>query len=112
MAGATTTQMKEAPYGAVYIWRTKALSYPRKLAKSLGREDLKIIAAAHLCNIHRRGDFKVRMSGVIIDHAAMYTFNSEEWDGYEYLRSRIRRKRHGRINPKPRRETTAGVLTP
>jgi hypothetical protein len=41
-AGRTTAAMLAAPQGAFYIWPNGELVYPMKLARELGREDLKI----------------------------------------------------------------------
>jgi hypothetical protein len=67
-SGKTTSQMKQAPYYAIYIWRNDHLYYPLQLATKLGRDDLYIKSPRWL----ERGS-NIRSfipSDVIVDHAA------------------------------------------
>ena len=41
-SGRTTEQMKDAPVGATFIWCNDRTSYAERLAKHLGRPDLRI----------------------------------------------------------------------
>lgn len=41
--GRTMRQMKDAPRGAVFVWCNAHLSYPRRLAKAIGRDDLLVV---------------------------------------------------------------------
>lgn len=68
--GATTIQMLHAPEGAVYVWAAEALSYPKHLAHSLGRNDLEIVAPSWLSWDRWRGR---RLSAIVVDHAAPLT---------------------------------------
>jgi hypothetical protein len=40
--GRTTKQMQDAPQGAIFVWCNEHTDYPRRLAKHLGRADLRI----------------------------------------------------------------------
>lgn len=64
--GKTTRQMQAAPKGSVFVWCNSMLSYPRRLAKELGRDDLVIVGPGFL-DERSRGR---RASSVIVDHAA------------------------------------------
>lgn len=66
--GITTAQMQKAPAGAVFIWVTGSLSYPKALAAALGRTDLRIESPEWL-----ERSFGLRVPGLIIDHAARLT---------------------------------------
>jgi hypothetical protein len=64
--GQTTTQMKAAPIGALYVWCNHHTGYPRHLAQDLGRGDLQIVTPEWIFQGNWRGcDF----SGKIVDHA-------------------------------------------
>lgn len=67
--GITTRQIKAAPHGAVYVWPTHDLVYPKRLARSLGRDDLRIVSAEWL----RSPDvaIKARLTPGVIDHAVI-----------------------------------------
>lgn len=65
-SGKTTEQMQSAPEGAVYIWLSDNLWYPRDLAKRLRRSDLKIKGISVLDGCELRG---MRVP-IIVDHAA------------------------------------------
>ena len=68
--GVTTNQMLHAPEGAVYVWVTGSLHYPKHLAHSLGRNDLEIVAPSWLSWDRWRGR---RFSAIVVDHAARLT---------------------------------------
>jgi len=63
--GITTKQMVEAPKGAWFVWPTSGLSYPAKLARRLGRQDLRIVQMLHLSP----GWVYCTTGDVVIDHA-------------------------------------------
>lgn len=42
--GRTTKQLVEAMPNATFIWLNRHLSYPKDLAKALGREDIEIVS--------------------------------------------------------------------
>lgn len=65
--GATSRQMQDAPRDAVFVWCRGELSYPKQLARRLGREDLKIVGPSWL----EEGWRGQRLSGLIVDHAAV-----------------------------------------
>ena len=68
--GITTRQMKAAPNGALFIWCSEQLDYPRQLACELNRADLHIVRPSWLTGMAYYG---MRYSGVIVDHAAQLT---------------------------------------
>lgn len=76
--GTTTKQIKDAPLGAIYVWPTADVLYPKRLAEALGRSDLKIVGPSWL-----KGKdivFKARHVSGVIDHAVMeqVTFTDSE----------------------------------
>lgn len=82
--GQTTRQMQEAPTGAVFVWCNGGLSYPRALAQTLGRTDLKIVPAAWLEDDHWRGV----KSAVVLDHATV--LNLSQIGTFSKHRARVR----------------------
>lgn len=60
----TTAAMLSAPMGCVFIWCNDRLEYPKRLAKSLGRSDLKIVSPFWLEN----GWKGERFTGIVADH--------------------------------------------
>ena len=62
----TTEQMKSAPRGAVFVWCTENLAYPRALAAHLGRQDLELRTPSW-CATGLRGR---EPCAVVLDHAA------------------------------------------
>lgn len=68
--GKTTKQLKEAPLYSVFIWCNNNLHYPIALARSLKRIDIKIVAPNWIESDEWHG---IKLSGVIIDHAAELT---------------------------------------
>lgn len=73
-SGSTTNQLKNAPIGAIFVWVNGHLYYPRKLAESLGRQDLRIFSPGSVENGALRG---LRVTAVIVDHAAHLT--EQQW---------------------------------
>jgi len=68
--GASTQQMQKAPVGAVYIWANRALTYPKNLARRIGRDDLKIVSPEWLDSSRYQG---YELTGVVVDHATLLT---------------------------------------
>lgn len=67
--GRTTKQIERAPQGAVFIWCNAHLNYPVRLAKRLGREDLKIITLQQF----QQGYYVSwlnELNGIVVDHYA------------------------------------------
>ena len=81
--GATTRQMQEAPKGAVFVWCNDKTSYPRDLARHLGRDDLLIKSPEWL--EHRWHGLS--LTGVIVDHSASLT--RAQWEGYQGALTRV-----------------------
>lgn len=74
-SGSTTSQLKNAPLGAAFVWVNGDLHYPRKLAESLGRKDLRMFSPGSVGNGALRG---LRLPAVIVDHAADLT--ERQWN--------------------------------
>lgn len=66
--GITTTQLKAAPFGAVYVYAGHR-DYTARLAKSLGRTDLRLVNKEWL----EHSWHGLRMTGLVVDHAADLT---------------------------------------
>ncbi len=64
-AGVTTRQIEAAPHGAVFIWVTGDVNYPRAIAVRLGRDDLEFVAPSFLECGRALGSTKK----VCVDHA-------------------------------------------
>lgn len=90
-SGLTTAQMREAPHGAIFVWVNGNLSYPRHLARSLGREDLQIVPLSWL----QERNARTPTTGVVLDHAACMFMNQEHsWAWNEInLRASLRKER-------------------
>jgi hypothetical protein len=71
-SGRTTRQMQQAPHGAVFIWCVaRSVNYARDLARSLKREDLRIMTPAALDPPgHRLMGIRVT---IVLDHACSLT---------------------------------------
>lgn len=74
--GRTTYQMTHAPEGSVFVWIAVDLSYPKRLAKDIKREDLQIVGPQWLENGWRGRELK----GLVIDHAALDTLGESKRD--------------------------------
>ncbi len=72
-SGETTKQMEEAPKDAVFIWVNEHLSYPRDLARKLGRDDLFIKSPSWL----EKNYYGLSLTGVVLDHAVY--LNERQW---------------------------------
>lgn len=84
--GHTSEQMREAPRGALFIWCTVDVRYPKALARHLGRSDLEIVSPSILSE----GAYRLRgrrLSGIIVDHAGQP--NADERDLLDELRQMI-----------------------
>jgi hypothetical protein len=80
--GTTTQQMKNAPPFAFYVWPNNQFSYPRDLAKHIGRTDLTIVSAESVSLRTVVGKDRA----MIIDHASRWTEGIAE--AREYIRRR------------------------
>ncbi len=68
--GATTKQMMDAPQGAFYLWCNDNMAYPRNLAHSLQRDDLRVMPLSWL----RYENLAMsRHIPLVVDHAAGLT---------------------------------------
>lgn len=79
--GTTTKQIRLAPKGAIYVWPVSAsLHYPRRIAESEGRQDIKFIPQSQFTLHEIRGR---RVEAVVIDHAVvMNPDNYEAMDAF------------------------------
>ena len=77
--------MIAAPIGAIYVWCNSSFSYPRDLARKIGREDLEIVSP-HWISLHKWAGRE--LAGLVIDHAASLT--PIDWEVLPYIKSRIR----------------------
>lgn len=82
LTGKTTTQIKNAPKGAVFIWCNGTLGYPKDLARSLDREDLLVVGPSYVSNLRSYASTKP----VVVDHAARFTL--EQWAILDRLHAR------------------------
>lgn len=77
--GRTTRQIEQAPKDAVYVCPSvRSISYHRRLAADLGRQDLVIVSAYWFTDQNWRG----RRGSVILDHATLSAMNDRQM--YEY----------------------------
>lgn len=84
-AGKTTSQLRAAPLGAVYIVPTKgAISYTKALAASLGRTDLEIVSPTWVEG--SRG----RPRQIAADHATWSYLSRQQSEDLAYLLARER----------------------
>lgn len=88
-SGITTRQMREAPQGAVYLWCNNHLSYPRELARHLGRTDLRIVGPSWLENGWIGGGTYLRR-GFVVDHATGTHLTARQRDYLAEMRSYVR----------------------
>lgn len=65
-SGRTRAQMERLPQGAVFVWCDGRLDYPKRLAESIGRTDLRIVSPGWISGDMHRGR---RITGIAIDHA-------------------------------------------
>lgn len=82
--GKTSRQMQEAPKGAIFIWCTSDLWYPKHLAIALERKDLKIVRPEWLDGDEWRG---LHYSEIIVDHWARLT--TKQWDKFNIIKGKI-----------------------
>lgn len=80
--GLTTQQMKAAPVGSVYVWCNSVTSYPKTLARDLGRKDLQIKPLSWL---EPQNVYGHNLASVVIDHAAR--LDALAYEAMGYLRS-------------------------
>lgn len=72
-AGKTLHQMKRSPRHAFYVWRSVAsIEFGRALAKSLGRDDLRVIPPEDVKFATFRG---IRDAAIVVDHATFVSKN-------------------------------------
>lgn len=67
--GQTTKQMERAAKGAVFIWCNQYLEYPKRLARDIGRHDLRIFGPEVFSSHGREKLRGITFPEVIVDHA-------------------------------------------
>lgn len=72
----TSKQMLEAPPNAIFVWHSADVSYPRRLARYLDREDLTIVPSSTI----RNGIANSTRLQIVLDHRV-----KPEWDLLEYV---------------------------
>lgn len=82
--GRTSRQMMAATYGAIFVWCNEHTQYAKALAKSLGRDDIRIVSPGWLESIIWRG----HIVEIVVDHAAQLT--PLQSDHFERAQSRYR----------------------
>lgn len=81
-SGNTKRQMLASPERSVFVWVNGAVDYPKRLARSLGRDDLEIVSPEWINSDSWRGrDFPA----IILDHAAR--LHNREYDMLRLIRS-------------------------
>jgi hypothetical protein len=83
--GTTTRQMQAAPQGAIFIWCTYHVDYPKGLAHKIGRDDLVIVSPHWLTDMRWAGR---ELTGIVLDHAL--TLERSQWDELQRAMSRVR----------------------
>lgn len=73
--GRTTRQMQGAPLGAIFVWVSSQLDYPKEIARKIGREDLVIVSPGEIC----RHCYGKPISGIVVDHAARLTSSERRY---------------------------------
>lgn len=73
-SGTTTGQMKNAPKNAIFVWHSDNTEYPKALARSIDRNDLKIVGPS--C-INSRKWLGLNYSAVVVDHYAYLEMTRE-----------------------------------
>jgi hypothetical protein len=94
-SGTTSSQIKNAPQNAYFVWRNSHLSYPRQLAVEHGRTDLTIITIGGV----RRSMIPL-ISDIVVDHSVFDGSIKLSDDFYDVLRSiRYRKQRYAKQSP-------------
>ena len=81
--GKTTKQLIDAPRNSIYVWVNGKLDYPRRLARQLGRYDIKIVSPSIFENKQLRATNKP----IVLDHAVNLTF--EQFHEYFVYANRV-----------------------
>lgn len=83
--GRTSRQLSEAPPGAIFVWLSGNLAYPRALARFLGRTDIgfKPLEWLRWGSELGRGELKI-----VVDHAARSFCDPRQAELIEMLRER------------------------
>lgn len=77
-SGTTTRRMLASAQGAIFVWVNHHLDYPTRLAKHLGREDLRIVSPDWIADRRWVG---MSYTGITLDPDTRFT-TEREWNGY------------------------------
>lgn len=85
--GRTTQQMKDAPYGAVFVWPVgNSISYAKDLAHKLGRGDLRIVSMSALSDCSLYG---LHVPAIVLDHETMSGMKPNDYGQFMRLGAQI-----------------------
>lgn len=73
-SGRTTKQIVEAPRFAVYVWVNHHLTYPKGLARYLGRDDITFVSPSWLSMRTSR----MNTRPIVVDHEANFRLSYDE----------------------------------
>jgi hypothetical protein len=65
--GKTESQLRGAPRGAIYVWHSQGLMYPKRMARWIGRDDLLMVAPYHVSSEMLAAQGRP----VVVDHGAI-----------------------------------------
>lgn len=91
-AGMTTLQMMGLPIGGLFIWCNEVISYPIRLAQSIGREDIIVKPWSYLERREYRGS---RFPGWDLDHACPSPWDKRTYWSISELRACMLYSGHG-----------------
>lgn len=77
-SGKTTAAMLASSPGAIFVWVNHHLDYPTRLAKHLGRDDLRIVSPDWIAGKRWIG---MSYTGITLDPDTRFT-TENEWCGY------------------------------
>ena len=81
--GRTKDTIQHAPDGAIFVWSSDRLSYPRRLARWLRRDDLQIIGPSAMANELQHAEAGTH---IVLDHGTILT--PEMLDKIDVMNSR------------------------
>lgn len=83
--GETTKIIKSLRNGGIFVWCDKVLAYPKHLAASIGRADVKVVGPEWLEERRYRG---LELSDIVVDHSARLT--DTQWNEYLHAKACVR----------------------
>lgn len=93
-AGKTTQQILSAPAGAIFVWVSGDVSYPKRLAEELGRRDLTFVGPSFASSEKWRGFDRE----IVADHAVWdHLTNSNERGAFSEMLAYFKYKNQCRL---------------